>query len=192
MHRTVNEDESCHADKMTFAAHGGKESLQMSSTQPVIRTASPNDLPALVNLVEQYWLFEEIAGFDARRVEGLLHAALFTDGRARCWLAEQAGEVGGYLLAVLVFSLEHGGMMAEIDEFFVTPAFRRQGIGAALLLAAENVLQESGVRRLQLQLGSGNARARDFYAARGYGRRSGFELWDKALSPDGPYCCIRR
>jgi GNAT superfamily N-acetyltransferase len=155
----------------------------MSSIQPLIRTASPNDLPALVNLVEQYWSFEDIAGFDARRVESLLHAALFADGRARCWLAERAGEVGGYLLAVLVFSLEHGGMMAEIDEFFVSAAFRRHGIGAALLLKAEHALQENGVRRLQLQLGSGNARARDFYAARGYGRRAGFELWDKALLP---------
>jgi GNAT superfamily N-acetyltransferase len=100
-------------------------------------------------------------------------------------LAEWAGEVGGYLLAVLVFSLEHGGMMAEIDEFFVSPACRRHGIGAALLLSAENALQESGVRRLQLQLGSGNARARDFYTARGYGRRAGFELWDKALLAPG-------
>jgi GNAT superfamily N-acetyltransferase len=153
----------------------------MSSTQPLIRPASPNDMPALMNLVEQYWSFEGIPGFDARRVESLLRAALFADGRARCWLAEQAGEVGGYLLAVLVFSLEHGGMMAEIDEFFVTPAFRRRGIGAALLMQAENVLRESGVRRLQLQLGSRNARAREFYAARGYGRRSGFDLWDKAL-----------
>jgi GNAT superfamily N-acetyltransferase len=142
-------------------------------------------MPALVNLVEQYWSFEEIAGFDARRVESLLHAALFADGRARCWLAERAGEVGGYLLAVLVFSLEHGGMMAEIDEFFVSPAFRRHGIGAALLLNAENALHEGGVRRLQLQLGSENARARDFYTARGYSRRAGFELWDKALPPPG-------
>jgi hypothetical protein len=38
-----------------------------------------------------------------------------------------------------------------------------------------------GVRRLQLQLGSENTRARDFYVGRGYGRRSGFDLWDKAL-----------
>jgi GNAT superfamily N-acetyltransferase len=153
----------------------------MRSTQPLIRAASPDDVPAVVHLVEQYWSFEDIPGFDAGRIESLLRAALFADVRARCWLAEQAGEVGGYLLAVLVFSLEHGGMMAEIDEFFVTPAFRRRGIGAALLLEAENVLRESGVRRLQLQLGSANARARDFYAARGYGRRSGFDLWDKAL-----------
>jgi GNAT superfamily N-acetyltransferase len=83
---------------------------------------------------------------------------------------------------VLVFSLEHGGMMAEIDEFFLTPAFRTRGIGAALLLEAENVLRASGVSRLQLQLGSANSRARDFYAARGYARRAGFDLWDKALS----------
>jgi GNAT superfamily N-acetyltransferase len=155
----------------------------MSTSQPLVRAASPHDMPALVNMVEQYWSFEDIAGFDAGRVERLLHAALFADGRARCWLAERAGEVGGYLLAVLVFSLEHGGMMAEIDEFFVAAAFRRQGVGAALLQTAENVLQASGVKRVQLQLGSENARAREFYAARGYGRRSGFELWDKALPP---------
>jgi GNAT superfamily N-acetyltransferase len=155
----------------------------MSPAQPVIRAASPNDMPAVVNLVQQYWMFEDIPGFDARRVESLLRAALFADGRARCWLAEQAGEVGGYLLAVPVFSLEHGGTMAEIDEFFVTPGFRRRGIGAALLLTAESVLRESGVRRLQLQLGAGNAHARRFYGARGYGRRARFELWDKALTP---------
>jgi GNAT superfamily N-acetyltransferase len=149
--------------------------------QPLIRVASPTDMPALVTLVEQYWLFEEIAGFDAHRADRLLRAALFADGGARCWLAEHAGEIGGYLLAVLVFSLEHGGTMAEIDEFFVAPAFRRRGIGAALLLNAESALRESGVTRLQLQLGAENARAREFYGARGYGRRAGFELWDKAL-----------
>jgi GNAT superfamily N-acetyltransferase len=154
----------------------------MSSTH-LIRTASPSDMPALVHLIAQYWSFEGILGFDASRVESLLRAALFADGRARCWLAEQAGEVGGYLLAVLVFSLEHGGMMAEIDEFFVSPAFRRRGIGAALLLKAESTLRDGGVRRLQLQLGAGNAPARDFYSARGYGRRAGFDLWDKALPP---------
>jgi len=138
-------------------------------------------MPALVHLVEQYWSFEDIRGFDAHRIESLLRAALFADGSARCWLAEHDGEVGGYLLAVPVFSLEHGGTMAEIDEFFVSPAFRRRGIGAALLLKVESVLRESGVKRLQLQLGTGNAHAQNFYAARGYGRRARFEFWDKAL-----------
>jgi GNAT superfamily N-acetyltransferase len=157
----------------------------MSASISLIRAASASDAPALTRLVEQYWTFEGIAGFDPRRIEALLRTAL-SDGGARCWLAVEAGEVGGYLLAVLVFSLEHGGMMAEIDEFFVTTALRGRGIGAALLGQAERALQASGVLRLQLQLGSGNAHARDFYAARGYGRRSGFDLWDKALERRSP------
>jgi GNAT superfamily N-acetyltransferase len=155
----------------------------MSSIRPIIRAASVQDVSALAILVEQYWSFEGIPGFDTRRIEELLRAALRAEARARCWLAEQAGEPAGYLLAVLVFSLEHGGVMAEIDEFFVAPACRGQGIGAALLTEAERVLQESGVRRLQLQLASGNMHARDFYVARGYGPRSSFDLWDKALLP---------
>jgi ribosomal protein S18 acetylase RimI-like enzyme len=168
---------------MPPASPGGKRYREhMNSIRPVTRAASVKDVSALAILVEQYWSFERIPGFDIQRVEELLRAALSSaDGRARCWLAEQAGEPAGYLLAVLVFSLEHGGMMAEIDEFFVAPACRGQGIGAALLRQAERVLQESGVRRLQLQLASGNARAREFYVARGYGRRSSFDLWDKAL-----------
>jgi len=167
---------------MTAASLGGKGYREhMSSIRPAIRAASATDVAALAILVQQYWSFEGIPGFDTHRVEELLRTALDADRRARCWLAEQAGEPAGYLLAVFVFSLEHGGVMAEIDEFFVTPACRGQGIGAALLSHAERVLQESGVRRLQLQLASGNARARDFYVARGYGRRSSFDLWDKAL-----------
>ena len=147
----------------------------------MVRAACIEDVPALARLVEQYWSFEGIDGFDLDRVQHLLRDALSVNDRVLCWLAECEGEIGGYLLAVLVFSLEHGGMMAEIDEFFVSPAFRKRGSGAALLQQAESVLRESGVQRLQLQLGAGNARARDFYAAREYAARSGFDLWDKAL-----------
>lgn len=149
--------------------------------KPIIRLARPEDVRALAQLVEQYWSFEGIGGFDLERVESLLRDALSAHDRAACWLAECEGEVGGYLLAVLVFSLEHAGTMAEIDELFVAPAFRKRGAGGALLRQAEATFQERGVHRLQLQLSPCNARARDFYAARGYGPRSGFDLWDKAL-----------
>jgi GNAT superfamily N-acetyltransferase len=150
-------------------------------TRSVVRSACVEDVPALARLVEQYWSFEGIEGFDLGRVEKLLRDALSVDERVLCWLAEYDGEIGGYLLAALVFSLEHGGVMAEIDEFFVSPAFRTRGIGASLLQQAESALRERGVGRLQLQLSTSNAYARDFYAARSYGRRSGFDLWDKPL-----------
>jgi ribosomal protein S18 acetylase RimI-like enzyme len=96
-------------------------------------------------------------------------------------LAEAQGQVCGYLLAVFVFSLEHGGLMAEIDELFVSDELRSVGAGSLLLARADRDLAERGLTRLQLQLGVHNHRARHFYERHGFARRAGYELLDKAL-----------
>lgn len=41
-----------------------------------IRPATPADVPVLVSLVEQYWTFEEIDGFDAERIGTVLRGLL--------------------------------------------------------------------------------------------------------------------
>ena len=82
------------------------------------------------------------------------------------WVAESGDELCGYLIAVCVLSLEHQGLMAEIDEFFVVAAARGTGVGAQLLQAAEAALAARGCVRLQLQLGVANARARLLRAPR--------------------------
>jgi GNAT superfamily N-acetyltransferase len=54
-------------------------------------------------------------------------------------------------------------------------------VGTQLLAAAEAALAARGCVRLQLQLGLGNAAARDFYQHRGYRAREGYRLLDKGL-----------
>jgi GNAT superfamily N-acetyltransferase len=49
-------------------------------------------------------------------------------------------------------SLEHGGLMAEIDGFFVIPAQRSAGVGSLLLAAAQHDLQAAGTRRASYEL----------------------------------------
>jgi GNAT superfamily N-acetyltransferase len=78
-------------------------------------------------------------------------------------------------------SIEHQGLMGEIDEFFVVPEARLRGTGAQMLAAAEAELTQRGCVRLQLQLGTGNARARAFYEGQGYAPRAGYALLDKPL-----------
>jgi GNAT superfamily N-acetyltransferase len=146
-----------------------------------VRAAIPADVPALLGLVRRYWEFEGIDRFDALRVELTLQRLLATPALGAAWVADAGGALSGYLIAVYVLSLEHQGLMAEIDEFFVLPQLRAQGVGAQLLAAAEQTLASRGCVRLQLQLGVGNAAARAFYERRGYTPRSGYALLDKPL-----------
>jgi GNAT superfamily N-acetyltransferase len=140
-----------------------------------------SDIAGIALLVERYWEFESIEGFDTQRTAALLSGLLSQPERGACWVADTEGQLRGYLLASFMFSLEHGGLMAEIDEVFVTQELRSSGLGSQLLAQAERELARQGLVRLQLQLGVGNERARGFYERRGFRRRAGYELLDKPL-----------
>jgi GNAT superfamily N-acetyltransferase len=151
-----------------------------------VRRAAAGDIPALLALVEQYWAFEAITGFDSARV-GTELKRLFADPPLGAgWFAEANGRPAGYLLAVYVFSLEHLGLTAEIDEFFVLPSCRGHGAGSQLLQAAEAEFARMKCTNVCLQLGCGNDAAREFYRRHGYSDRAGFELLDKTLDGSPP------
>lgn len=148
-----------------------------------IRPVTAADIPALLPLVEQYWIYEDIPHYDAARVAAGLGRMCADASLASGWLACSRGQPVGYLLAVYVFSLEHLGLTAEIDEFFVLPSARGRRIGDAMLKLAESEFVRRGCTNVALQLGRGNDRARVFYRAHGYEERAGYELLDKML-PD--------
>jgi GNAT superfamily N-acetyltransferase len=151
-----------------------------------VRQATAGDILALLAFIEQYWAFEDVAGFDPARVGRQLER-LFADPRLGAgWIAEVNGKPAGYLLAVYVFSLEHLGLTAEIDEFFVLPSCRGQRAGSQLLQAAETEFARAKCTNVSLQLGRGNDAAREFYRRHGYSDRAGFELLDKMLNRSHP------
>src|SRR6202161_2340782 len=96
----------------------------------LIRPATMEDIADIAPLVERYWEFESVGGFDRPRIETLLRALLAEPQRGACWVAESDGRLCGYLLAVFMFSLEHGGLMAEIDEACVSAEIRSSGLGS--------------------------------------------------------------
>ena len=145
-----------------------------------IRQATIDDVPVLLPLMEVYWAFEGISGFDPPRVSEQL-TRLFSEPQLGCgWVAFMDGQPVGYLVAVYVFSLEHLGLTAEIDEFMVLDQHRGHGVGSALLGIAEATFTRAGCTKVSLQLSRRND-ARAFYHRQGYSERSGYELLDKAL-----------
>jgi GNAT superfamily N-acetyltransferase len=146
-----------------------------------IRSAAAADVAMLIPLVSQYWRFEAIEGFDAARVTTLLERVMSDAKLGHAWLATVDAAPAGYLLAVYVFSLEHQGLTAEIDELFVLPQHRGLGLGRRLVTTAEDTFRTRGCTNVSLQIGRDNAAARAFYRGRGYLDRAGFELVGKSL-----------
>jgi GNAT superfamily N-acetyltransferase len=146
-----------------------------------IQQATTSDVPALLPLVMEYWGFEAIRHIEPQRIAAELKRLLSAPGLGAGWLAIMKTVPVGYLLAVYVFSLEHLGLTAEIDELFVLPSQRGNGIGARLLRTAESEFVRIGCKHVALQLARDNEPARTFYHREGYVDRSGYELLDKAL-----------
>ena len=87
------------------------------------------------------------------------------DGEATGGPTDPIGFVG--------FSLERGGYKRDgvrgtVSNLFVVPERRREGVGAALLDAAERALEGAGADHVALEALAANDRAREFYADNGY------------------------
>lgn len=157
------------------------KSMDVRAQMAQIQRATTKDVPALLPLIAEYWSFEAIPGFEPHRVAAQLTRLLSEPGFGAGWFAASEAVPVGYLLAVYVFSLEHLGLTAEIDEFYVVPSQRGRGVGDELLKAAEAEFVQKGCTNVSLQLSRNNGLARNFYHRHGYTERSGYELLDKML-----------
>lgn len=147
----------------------------------LIREIGIDDIKQLLPLIRMYWTFEKIGNFYDEIVSKQLRYLLSNPHLGKGWLAFADEEPAGYLLAVYVYSLEHLGLTAEIDEFFILPQYRKTGIGKKLLETAETEFRRIGCGNVSLQLDHENGAARAFYHKQNYFERNRFELLEKML-----------
>ena len=67
--------------------------------------ATVEDAPILGALVEHYWRFERLQGYDRLRIEALLETLLGDSRAGAAWLAYDGATAIGYLLVVYVFKI---------------------------------------------------------------------------------------
>ena len=133
----------------------------------MIRDMAPADVPAVVGLVHQLAEYERAAAQCRLTVEQLADA-LF--GRAPALfghVAEVEGEVVGCALWFLNFSTWRGVHGVYLEDLFVRPAFRGNGLGRALLSRLASVCAERGYGRLEWWVLDWNAPSIGFYRSLG-------------------------
>jgi ribosomal protein S18 acetylase RimI-like enzyme len=93
---------------------------------------------------------------------------------ARAWIARLDGQAVGYVVVTLGYSIEYGGRDGFIDDLYLVPAARGQGIGRELLRFALARADELGIRTLHLEVETSNESALRLYRSAGFeetGRR---------------------
>jgi ribosomal protein S18 acetylase RimI-like enzyme len=148
---------------------------------------SISEADQLLPLIELYWRHDNIVGYEPSRLRRQLAEFLSEPAYGRGWLATRSDVAVGYLLCSFVYSFEHGGLMAEIDELFVAAPYRRQGLGQALLARAKSDLAVRGCRYLQMQVADDNEEAQTFYGQVGFKRKDGYRLWLAPLPASAPH-----
>jgi ribosomal protein S18 acetylase RimI-like enzyme len=126
-----------------------------------IRIASPEDAPALSCLLEAF-------NGPGVCVEHVRRGVTAPDGLEVALLAEWEGQAVGFACLRVVPCLADIVPYAEVTELYVDAAYRRRGIGTALMDRAAELAGERGAHELLLLTGFTNQAAQAFYRALGF------------------------
>jgi GNAT superfamily N-acetyltransferase len=134
---------------------------------PTLRHAAPADLPAIVGLIAELAEFEHLSHLMQVTPESL-RPHLFGDKPvAECRVAEAGGEVVAFALFFTNFSTFLGKPGLYLEDLYVKPAHRGQGLGRALLTDLARLAVERGCGRFEWSVLDWNANAIRFYEGMG-------------------------
>jgi len=157
---------------------GSRARLALSRSQVVVRTARPDDLPAVLSLVRQHRAEAHAEGVLTGQVPGTAAAAgfrrLLEDPAHRVVLAVVPGTpdgeraVGLVVLGVDPLSVVLGVPQVTVDNLVVDRDHRRRGVGAVLLAAAAGYAEETGAEHVVAAVGAHEAERLRFLARMGF------------------------
>ena len=136
--------------------------------------ARRTDIDTLLDLMAEYYAFDHIP-YDRREARAALEGLLNDRTLGGVWLIRAGGEIAGYCVLTLWYSLEFRGRTAFVDELFVREGFRAKGIGTQALAFLADTAWQLGAKALRLEVERKNVAAKRLYGA------SGFETEERDL-----------
>ena len=133
----------------------------------LIRRARPDEAGLVLSLVRELADYEKLL-HEVEATEAMIGAALFgSNPRMFCDIAEWNGEVAGFAVWFINFSTFSGRSGIYLEDLFVRPARRGNGIGKALLSHLAKECLANGWSRLQWSVLDWNTPSIEFYQSLG-------------------------
>jgi GNAT superfamily N-acetyltransferase len=101
----------------------------------------------------------------------------------RIWLVERGEEAVGYVVVTFVFAMEHGGLAGIVDDMYVRPEARGEGLGKFALATVRRACEDLDLRAMRVEVGEDNAVAQAVYRSTGFESLPGHVVMQLALAP---------
>ena len=133
----------------------------------MIRKLCENDKYKFIEMCRDFYSMDCVA--HEIPVENILRTFdLIVSGSeyADAFVYEKDNEITGYILLAITYSNESGGIVIWLDEIYVCPEYRGNGIGSKLI---DFVLEKyKTASRFRLEVTECNKSARKLYASKGF------------------------
>ena len=144
-----------------------------------LRKATRYDAPALLGLITALAEFESLPPPDPDAQLRLVEHGFSEQPRFEAWLAEWAGVETpiGYALVFETYSTFLARPTLFLEDIFVLPRFRDQGVGGALFRHCLCLAKDRGCGRMELSCLNWNTQAQQVYEKMGAQRMTDWYLY---------------
>ncbi len=132
-----------------------------------IKKASKSETDEILKLMHGLYDHNYIP-FEKDNIRSALMKLLNDETLGHIWTVYDNDAIVGYFIVSLVYSLEHGGQIAIIDEIYVKEEHRNQGCGGAMLGAIQDFCRTNDVHAISLEVEKHNVNAQVFFQIKGY------------------------
>lgn len=139
----------------------------MSAAPVRIRPATPGDVPLILELIRALAEYEKLAHECHASADALREHLFGARPYAEALIAEAGGEAAGFALYFHNYSTFMARPGIYLEDLFVRPARRGEGLGKALLVELARLAVERGCARLEWSVLDWNEPAIRFYRSLG-------------------------
>ncbi|HVB85773.1 MAG TPA: GNAT family N-acetyltransferase [Candidatus Dormibacteraeota bacterium] len=143
-----------------------------------IRPATIEDAPLIAALIHEFAEFEHLENETSVIEEDIARDGFGPKPKFRAVIAEWDGHAAGYAIFFEFYSSFQGRGGLFLDDLYVRPQFRQQGIGKALLAHVAALAWRESYFCLRWEVLDWNATAIDFYRSLG---ASFMDEWKSAV-----------
>ena len=137
-------------------------------TDPAVRRATPADAATLGRLLWDFNTEFETDTDDAEVLAGRFERLLARDDVLAVLVEDGDGRAQGFALVTLRPAVWFDGPVSQLEELYVVPELRDQGLGTAVLTEARGLAREQGSPEMHINVDEVDADTRRFYERHGF------------------------